>query len=107
MLLGLEKLYMWLPPTPYDEQTQREMWENFRPEYIRALREVADHLGEALAAVGCTEVELEEAGQAPEEPETSDEGDTTEPVDSSSEETTLLPIPLVLQDEDDVEEIDD
>lgn len=47
-----------LPDFPVEEQDQREYWEGGREAYIGRLREVLDHLGAALVAVGCTDKQL-------------------------------------------------
>jgi hypothetical protein len=83
-LRGLELLYIRIPAVALHEDFQRDRWENYRTEYIREIREALDHIGAALAAVGCTDEELAGAHQT--QCSAEDEEEPEEPTDESSEE---------------------
>lgn len=56
---GIEELYTQLPPAISEETEQRDHWENRRSEYVTRICKVVEHVGAALAALGCTDSELE------------------------------------------------
>lgn len=93
-LQDMEKLYAELPPVLLEDSVQRVFWEGFREEYISRVRGSLDHIGAALAAVGCTDDQLAQVGQKDEPveeelPEPDDDGDGEEDV---VEETLTIPV---------------
>lgn len=60
-------------PDGVSDDDLRAYWEENRSAYIRKIREVLDHIGAALTAVGCTDKQLELAAKSDEENETGTE----------------------------------
>lgn len=107
-LYRLEKLYIRVPPTALNEEHQRSLWETLRPDLIRDVREATDHIAAVLAAVGCTEEELEWCLNAPPSEESSEtlenEGETEHTNSGSgdaehTDEAVTQPVPVVASPE--------
>lgn len=85
---------MRIPSVVLDEEELRELWPEFRAEYIREARRALDHIAAALTAVGCTEEELAGADGSPEPAEKNDDPSDIPPEEEASaiEETVQLPV---------------
>lgn len=94
----LERLYIRIPPSPLGEKEQRQMWEERRSDFISEIRESLDNIAAVLAALGCTEEELEAAGARAEDAETGETEDDVESTNASSgsgnpeDETVVMPL---------------
>lgn len=97
---GIEELYAKLPSAIVSDEDQRAHWEEGREAYVSSICEAIQHLGKALAAVGCTDSELNKLlvcnGEANEvESDTSSDGreeDTSEE-ETDGSETVVMAVP--------------
>lgn len=97
---GIEELYAKLPSALVDDAAQRAHWEDGREAYVSRICEAIQHLGKALAAVGCTDSALnkllvcnEEANE--EENDTSYDGREEDSSEEESDggETVVIAVP--------------